>query len=134
MTKKKKDDKKTTDAPAPAQTRDENTPAPAAAAPPEDEKEEIWDDTVPPPDPTVQLMEIAFEAWAQKQLSGVFYVMTRTFAHHRQNEKYGTHLIFNALQTLNGGKHAELLEQLAAFRDTLFKELDEYIADRDAKR
>lgn len=134
MTKKKKDDK-TTVAPAAAQTRDENNPpTPAADAPPEEDKEEIWDDPVPPPDPTIQLMQMAFEAWAGKQLEGVFYVMTRTFTHHRRKEQYGTHLIFNALETLNKGKHAELLEQLAAFRDTLFDELEEYVAERNAKR
>lgn len=126
MTKKKKDDKTTTDAPAPVQPRDENTPAPAAESPPEETPIED--------DPTVELMKLAFEAWAGKQLEGVFYYMTRTFTHHRNKEAYGTHLIFNALEQLNRGKHAELLEQLLAFRETLFTELDEYVAERNAKR
>lgn len=135
MTKKKKDDK-TTDAPAPVQPRDENTPAPAAVTPPEEteEREEMFDDIPPPPDATERLMELAFDTWARKQVEGVMYYMTRTFTHHRLGEKFGTHLVFNALEQLNKGKHEELLEQIEAFRHTLFSELDEYIAERNAKR
>jgi hypothetical protein len=150
MTKKKKDDKKPSSAPAPVQPRDENKPAAAApdtppeAAAPDTPPEAAALDTPPeaaaldtPPedvDPTVELMKLAFEAWVGKQLEGVMYYMTRTFSHHRNKEAYGTHLVFDALEQLNRGKHGEFIDQILAYRETLFAELDQYVAERNSKR
>lgn len=87
-------------------------------------------ETKPDPiDPRVFLMQLVWKAWLSHQLEGLMYRMTRTFEHHRRNENYGTHIIFEQLESLNKGKHAEMLKQYEAFHKTLFEELDNYIDD-----
>jgi hypothetical protein len=80
-------------------------------------------------DPRIFLMQLVWKAWLSHQLDGLMYRMTRTFEHHRRNENYGTHIIFEQLESLNKGKHAEMLKQYEAFHKTLFEELDNYIDD-----
>jgi hypothetical protein len=81
-------------------------------------------------DPTEQLMTIVFDAWVGNRFKGLFYVMDRTFVHFTLKEQYGTHLIFDGLQTFNKGNHADLVDKLLSFRDAIYSDLKAYIADR----
>jgi len=135
MTKKKKTDKTKATPETPELTRDK-TPAPSVATTEEPTKEIIEEEPEEEfieMDATYVLMELAWEAWLNEQLKGLMYRITRTFTHHRRNEKFGTHIIFEQLETLNGGKHEEMLDQFGAFKETLFSELKQHIADKRSK-
>jgi len=120
--------------PAEAYTK-ETPPAPPTGAPPEQLDDGAGEqlEEAPPParpewSPTEQLLDISFNVWAAEFLRPCFQMMTRTFAHHRLKEQYDTNKVFHQLMLLNRGKHGELLEELGAFRQTLFDDLKAMLA------
>jgi hypothetical protein len=83
--------------------------------------------------PTEVLMGLLFEAWIAHRFAPAFHWMTRTFGHHRVGDKYDTNKIFDQLDRLGAGDHAALLEELEAFRDTCFSDLQARLAERKKK-
>ena len=112
----------------------EKSPEPTAKAPePTTVESSPPDDDVLPDEPpeataTEELLFIAFAAWKFNHFQPLFYRMTRTWAHHKLGETYDTGIIFEHLDHMNQGNHAELLEQINAFGDTLMKELKQHLA------
>jgi hypothetical protein len=93
--------------------------------------EEIIDD---PNYATKEILEYAFKTWAGTFMNPMFYFMTRTFAHHRNGEKYDTGLVFNQLMQIQGGDHDKLLEDIRVYGETLQRELESFLAARKPKR
>lgn len=132
--KKKSKTKKTT--PAPAITKDglsvqEQTPAPESSPPlPDTPAPEPFPPLPERPEinPSRELLYLALSSWRLSRFQGMIYKIERTFAHHRLDEVYGTHIIFEQLDHLNQGKHAELLEEMNSFCDTVMDEFDDHLA------
>lgn len=122
---KKKTQKKKNTPPAPAVTNNgpgqeqETTPAPASILP---DKPDIH--------PSRELLYLALQFWRLSRMPNMFYKIERTFAHHRIGEQYGTETIFEQLKHVNNGQHAELLEEMNAFCDTVLDEFDAYLAEK----
>jgi hypothetical protein len=124
----KKKTKKKNPAPAPAQKKtngpgqeQETTPAPAPAS--------ILPDK-PDIHPSREILYLALQFWRLSRFPNMFYKIERTFSHHRIGEQYGTEIIFEQLELINNGEHAELLEEMNAFCDTVLDEFDAHLAEK----
>lgn len=118
----------------------EQIPAPAPAPPPEDTSSppELPNGAHYAPDEleadetsaTEVLLGLLFEAWIAHRFGPCFHWMERTYGHHRVGDKYDTDKIFDQLDILGAGDHGKLLEELEAFRDTCFSDLQARLAER----
>lgn len=118
------------DAPEPPQPPEDTSPPPEppkdTSPPPEDNPELEADET----SPTEVLLGLLFEAWIAHRFAPCFHWMERTYGHHRVGDKYDTDKIFDQLDILGAGDHGKLLEELEAFRDTCFSDLQARLAER----
>lgn len=77
--------------------------------------------TVPPSPVTVELLEKVIDAWIAQSLSPMFYHLTRTFAHHRKPETYGTTYIFERFRHF-AKDEGKLLDQMESFKSMIMNE------------
>lgn len=85
---------------------------------------------VTPPEkvsPTEELLYSLIAAWKMDMFKGMFYRMTRTWAHFRLGEPYNSRIIFEQLDALQHGHHSELLQSVDDFSSLLITELREHI-------
>ncbi|MGD8499016.1 MAG: hypothetical protein PVJ86_00120, partial [Phycisphaerales bacterium] len=99
----------------------ETTPAPAPAS--------ILPDK-PDIHPSREILYLALQFWRLSRFPNMFYKIERTFSHHRIGEQFGTEIIFEQLELINNGEHAELLEEMNAFCDTVLDEFDAHLAEK----
>lgn len=86
-----------------------------------------------PPTPTrmafEELLYIAVAAWRFQMIpKGILYKMTRTFAHHRNGEKYDSAVIFREMEAFQHGKHEQLLSEIDSFCDMVMDEAKGWVA------
>jgi len=144
-------EKKETPLPAPAPPPEKEETPPPAPAPNAGELR----DTIPPPPKTptpstapeeipeprfdagaratAVLLGIAFEVFKGNMMRSVPHRMLRTFAHHRNGEKYDTGIIFRDLECLNRGDHEALVKEIDAFEQTVWKEFDSWVAAKNTQ-
>lgn len=82
---------------------------------------------------TAVLLGTAFEVFKGNMMRSVPHRMLRTFAHHRNGEKYDTGIIFRDLECLNRGDHEALVNEIDAFEKTVWKEFDSWVAAKNTQ-
>jgi len=72
------------------------------------------------------LLNDAIDAWRGNLYQGLFYQLTRTFAHHRLGEKYDAKMVYDKLlQLVNEAEKFD--SEIELFRTALVKDFKEII-------
>ena len=132
MSKKKKVEKEKKETPATvipedAQNKgDEQEPSPvtkeADALEPADDS--IWNH------PSLELLALAIESWKLSRFQSILYRLERAFAHQRKGEEYDIEGIFQELEYMNRGEHAQLIREMCTFSDTVLYDINARLAQK----
>lgn len=81
-------------------------------------------------DESLELMSWAIEAWKLSRFSGILYRLERAFAHQRKGEEYDIEGIFQELEYMNRGEHAQLIREMCTFSDTVLYDINARLAQK----